>query len=56
MVPTTLVISEQQFSEIVSACDPSTARLGEAFLDPEISQHFDEEMITLLKDARQAWV
>jgi hypothetical protein len=56
LVPTKLQLTDEQFAEVLSTCDPSTARLGEALLDTEISHHFDREMILLLQDARRAWV
>jgi hypothetical protein len=56
MVPGDLQLTDEQFSKILSRCDPATARLGEGFLDPEISPLFDGEMFQLLQDARKAWV
>lgn len=56
MVPDELPMTEEQFSEIVSKCDPSIAMLGTGFLEPEMREHFDEEMLQLLEDTRKAWV
>jgi hypothetical protein len=56
MVLDELPITESRFAEIISKCDPSIAMLGTGFLDPDIRQHFDEEMLQLLEDTRKAWV
>ena len=56
MVPGALQLTDEQFSKILSKCDPALARIGEAFLDPELSVLFDVEMFQLLQDARKAWV
>ncbi len=56
MVPDALHFTDQQFSNLLSTCDPATARLGEGFLDPELNQYFDKEMLDLLQDSRKAWM
>jgi hypothetical protein len=48
--------TDEQFAQVLSSCDASVARMGEAFFDPEISEHLQPEMINLLQDARRAWV
>jgi len=56
MVPGGLQLTDDQFSQICLSCDPSTARLGEGLLDPELSNHLDKEMLNLLDNARKTWV
>jgi hypothetical protein len=56
MVEDDAEITEEQWNQILSSCDPATARLGEGFLDPEIRENFDDEMLLLLQEARKAWV
>jgi hypothetical protein len=56
LVPRTLQLTDEQFAEVLSTCDPSTARLGEAFFDPDMNSHFETEMLLLLQDARRAWM
>ena len=35
---------------------PNLAKTGEAFLDPELEQYFNKEMIQLLRGARTTWM
>jgi hypothetical protein len=56
MVSEPVQLTDEQFAKILSTCDPATGRLGEGFLDPELKEYFDKEMLQLLKDARRAWV
>jgi hypothetical protein len=49
-------ISSGLFAEVVSKCDPSTARLGEGFFDDEYKAQLDERMVELLRDARVTWM
>lgn len=56
MVPGDFQLTDEQFSNILSKCDPAIARIGEAFQDPELSPLFDGEMFQLLQNARKAWV
>ena len=56
IVPVDLDFTDEEFSAVLSTCDPSTARLGEGFLDAELGHLFDNEMHMLLRDARKAWV
>lgn len=51
-----LPISDLRYQLILSSADPSHARLGEAFLRPELTQHFDDGFLDLMRDARRAWV
>jgi len=59
MLPTIasdLEVSGEQMSKVFMKCDPDLARTGEAFLDPEMEQFFDREMLQLLRDARTTWM
>jgi hypothetical protein len=56
MVVDELQFSVKQFSDVISTCDPSIAKLGEGFLDHKLSEHFEEDMLQLLEDARNAWM
>jgi hypothetical protein len=49
-------ISSGLFAEVVSKCDPSTARLGEGFFDDEYKTLLDHKMMELLRDARVTWM
>lgn len=49
-------ISDFRYETILSNADPSHARLGEAFQEAELTQHFDAEFVELMRDARRAWV
>ena len=51
-----LEIPEEKIAEVISKCDPNLARTGEGFFDPDVKQHFDDEMIELLRDARTTWM
>ena len=56
MVAEDLRVSDDRFLDITSKCDPTVARLGEAFLAPDFARYFDKEMLKLLQDARRTWV
>ena len=56
MIPDNLRIPEDRFSEMISRCDPTVAKLGEAFLVSNFEQYFEPEMLRLLHDARKTWV
>jgi hypothetical protein len=56
LIPGSLDITDEQFSQLLTKCDPSISRLGEAFLDESMACYFDAEMLELLRDARRVWV
>jgi hypothetical protein len=56
MIPGSLDITDEQFSKLLTNCDPAISRLGEAFLEGSMAHYFDPEMLELLRDARKVWV
>lgn len=56
IIPDDVQMPEGHFAEITSICDPTVARLGDAFLTSGFDSYFDEEMLRLLQDARKTWV
>jgi hypothetical protein len=56
MIPGSLDVTDEHFSELLTKCDPAISRLGEAFLEGSMAHYFDAEMLDLLRDARKVWV